>query len=131
MAHSPKVRAAAVADIVRGVPWNEVQAKYKVSRGTLSAWLKSAKTELGTELSPTRGLPAREEARRAAFIAEMHGLLGDSIRMLRTWVRKASENEFLDKRPDDALALGTVALDRVDSIVERLGVQVADAEIVE
>lgn len=121
MAHGVKVKAAAVADIIAGVPWDDVQAKYKVSRGTLSTWLKDAKTELGTELSRDRGLPERRESSREAFIGALNVLMGKSIKMLGVWADKACEKEFLDKKPQDALALGTVVLDRVDSIVDKIG----------
>ena len=38
MAHSPKVKAAAVADLVAGLPQREVAQKYKVGKGTISEW---------------------------------------------------------------------------------------------
>lgn len=121
MAHSQKVKAAAVSAIIEGVPWDEVQAKYKVGRATLHRWMIEVKAELGTELSRDRGLPAKQAASREEFVANLGALLARCMEMLNTWAKTAGDEEFVRKHTTDAIALGDRVLDRVDNIVDKLG----------
>ena len=127
MAHSPQTKAKAVAAIIEGVPWDEVQRRHKVSKSILGVWLKELKTGTGTGLSglsgldPQRGLPARKESHREQFYAKLGNLMDGTMDMLGTWVKVAGDEQYVRKEPENAIALGDRVLDRVDSIVDKIG----------
>lgn len=107
MAHKPKVKAAAVADLIAGCTQREVAEKYAVGTGTVARWSDELKSEQSGAIAP------RDEQ----FAVNLKQLLSNAIKMLDTWANECQDPSFVRSNPTGVCELGQVVLDRCDRLV--------------
>lgn len=115
MAFSPKQKAAAIADLAKGLTYEEVTNKHGVSKACLCKWVKAAKSkqEVGT---PTKSItPAQRKENE--FDTRLKKLLLASLDMVTTWAEQCSDPAFIKSNPEGVSELGKTVLERCDRIV--------------
>jgi len=120
MAHDPKTKAAACADLLAGMTIREVSTKHKVGIGTLGEWSTDLKTEQKTEQSrtkPNSGISVSEASRQNQFDTLLRSFLIGTLEMLNTWVEILQDPAFVKDKPSAANELGATVLDRADRLV--------------
>ena len=119
MAHDPRVKARAVADLLTGVSISKVAAKYGISKSTAKAWADEACGQNRTESNGnTRSII--ERAREQTFDQSLEVFLRASINMLITWARECSDPRFIRENPSGVHTLGQTVLDRAERIMSDL-----------
>lgn len=126
MAHSPKVKAAAVADLLTGLSCEKVAKRHGVGKATVVAWLNELKTDQNRPDEATK--PDRSEnkvaitveARQRSFDDHLNKLLFSALDMLQSWAELSADKGFARENPTGAKDLGSAVLDRLDRIADRI-----------
>jgi hypothetical protein len=116
VAHAPEVKAAVTAEIVLGVPYEEISRKHGVGKATINRWAEALKPK--TERKPEQnGTPVTVEARRQQFNTALDKFLMSTIAMLQAWADTCSDPAFIRANPEGVNELGKSVLERADRLV--------------
>lgn len=116
--HSEEVKAAAMAELLRGQSVNEVARKYQIPPGTASAWRAKARAESGI----TPNTPAAVTIQKETIADLLLEYMKESIISLRAQVKAFSDPEWLRSQSAADLAiLHGVQNDKMVRMLEALG----------
>jgi hypothetical protein len=124
MAHDPKVRAAAVTEIILGHTYDQISAKHDVPKSTVKLWADELKT--AQNCTEPESLPISAEARKERFNKALDEFLMSSVQMLNAWAEACSDPGFIRSNPTGVNELGAVVLDRADRLVRHVSKPDAD-----
>jgi transposase-like protein len=114
VAHDPKIKAAALADLLGGMSIRAVAKKYKVSNSTAGKWANEHEEPPQTTESITR------QARIEQFEQSLLRYLGATMAMLESMALVAGDADLIRKSPDIALKIGDFVVERADRIAQRV-----------
>jgi hypothetical protein len=121
MAHNPKLKAAAVADLLTGLSANKVAVKYKIGKATVIQWSKELKEAQNQPGKPTKtDRSVSEEIRQRRFDEALERFLTSTIGMLQVWATECSDPRFIRENPTGVNALGQSVLDRAERIMANI-----------
>jgi len=121
MAHDPKLKAAAVADLMTGLSANRVATKYGIAKATVIQWSKDLRDAGNRLVEPTktdRSIP--EEIRQRRFDEALERFLTATVGMLQAWATECSDPRFIRENPTGVNALGQSVLDRAERIMANI-----------
>ncbi len=121
MAHSPKKKAAVVADLVLGMPQREAAEKHGVGKGTVAEW--ASELEIGQNRAETGHAPIRQTAFQEAF----YKCLEEIAKSMVAFAEVCQEKDFIRSNPDGASQLSVRTTDFADRIMARARSQADEA----
>jgi transposase-like protein len=110
MAHSPEVKAKAVAAYLGGDGWKKVSADYGISQSTLKQWIDETKEKPKTSEIHASG---REER----FNTALTSFLEATVTMLHSWATECADPEFIRKNPSGVHELGQTVFKSAERIM--------------
>lgn len=113
MAHSPKKKAAVVADLVLGMTQRDAAAKHGVSAGTVATWAIELETEQNQ--ANTTAMPVRQQAFEAAFYECLEAI----TKAMTTFARVCQDEQWVKDKPGGASELAVRTTEFADRIMAR------------
>lgn len=117
MAHSPKKKAAVVADLALGMSQRDAAKKHGVSAGTVATWGIELETEQNQ--AETKRTPVRQTAFQEAF----YQCLEEITKAMIAFAQVCQEKEWVKTDPSGASDLAVRTTDFADRIMARARAQ--------
>jgi transposase-like protein len=110
MAHSPEVKAKAVAAYLGGDGWKKVTEEFGVGKATLQRWIEETEQKRNTSEIHASG---REER----FNTALTSFLEATVTMLHSWATECADPEFIRKNPSGVHELGQTVFKSAERIM--------------